>query len=398
MDPIVPQRQTATLFRKAIRIQFENHRERVYRTASNRTDAGKRTASMGCKITGWGKALPQLTVTNNDLAAIVDTTDEWIVERTGIRQRHVATAETTTDLASEAGTQALEQAGLAPEDIDLLICMTITPDAIIPSQACLVKARMRLANAVAFDLNAACSGCIYGIDVASSMMAASMGGIGGCQRNPIKNALVIGVDCLSRIVDWTDRATCVLFGDGAGAAVISWDEEEPGILATYLRNVDDSQLYLACDAVYDLSTLPFPQSGTPTPVAVIVGTQPAEGGEESYRPFISMQGQKVFKFAATVMAEAVETVCQRAGVPLEEAACIVPHQANERIIRFASKKMGVPMERFQVSIEEVGNTSASSVLMALADAFEGQRIRPGDKVILVGFGAGLTYGALMFQA
>ncbi len=176
MDPIVPQRQTATLFRKAIRIQFKNHRERVYRTAINRTDAGKRAASMGCKITGWGKALPQLTVTNNDLAAIVDTTDEWIVERTGIRQRHVATTETTTDLASEAGRRALEQAGLTPEDIDLLICMTITPDAIIPSQACLVKARLGLANAVAFDLNAACSGCIYGIDVASSMMAASMGG------------------------------------------------------------------------------------------------------------------------------------------------------------------------------------------------------------------------------
>lgn len=353
---------------------------------------------MGCKITGWGKALPQLTVTNNDLAALVDTNDEWIVERTGIRQRHVATTETSTDLASTAGAQALERAELKASDIDLLICMTITPDAIIPSQACLVKARMGLENAVAFDLNAACSGCIYGIDVASSMMAASMESIGGCQRNPIKNALVIGVDCLSRIVDWTDRASCVLFGDGAGAAVISWDEEEPGILATYLHNVDDSSLYLACDAVYDLSTFPFPQGGTPTPVAVIAGTQSAETGQNGYRPFISMQGQKVFKFAATVMAEAVDTVCQRAGVSVEDVACIVPHQANERIIRFASKKMGVPMERFQVSIEDVGNTSASSVLMALADAFEGGKICSGDKVILVGFGAGLTYGALMFQA
>lgn len=352
---------------------------------------------MGCKITGWGKALPQLVVTNDDLAKLVETNDEWIVERTGIHQRHVATAETTTDLATAAGEKALAKAGISPEDVDLLICMTITPDAIIPSQACLVKARMGLANAVAFDLNAACSGCIFGTDVASAMMEASMA-TGGNGRNPIKNALVIGVDCLSRIVDWTDRATCVLFGDGAGAAVLSWAPEEPGIMASYLRNIDDSQLYLACDIMYDGSTFPFGEGASRTPVAVIAGLEAAENGEECYRPFISMQGQKVFKFAATAMAEAVDVVCQRANVTLDDIACIVPHQANERIIRFAAKKMGIPLDRFQVSIADVGNTSASSVLMALSDAFESGKVSPGDKVALVGFGAGLTYGALLFQA
>lgn len=369
---------------------------RTHCPASGSFAHGKRKLSMGCTITGWGKALPQLTVTNDDLAKLVETNDEWIVERTGIRRRHVATTETTTSLASQAGAAALEKAGLQPADVDLLICMTITPDAIIPSQACLVKAEMGLENAVAFDLNAACSGCIFGTDVASAMMEASMAG-SGSSRNPIRNALVIGVDCLSRIVDWTDRATCVLFGDGAGAAVLSWRPQQPGILASYLRNIDDSQLYLACDTVYDSSTFPFGQGGAPAPVAVIAGLEAPENSGDAFNPFISMQGQKVFKFAATAMAEAVDEVCQRAGVSLDDVACIVPHQANERIIRFAAKKMGVDMDRFQVSIEEVGNTSASSVLMALADALDSGKAQPGDKVILVGFGAGLTYGSLLFQ-
>lgn len=352
---------------------------------------------MGCKIIGWGKAIPELVVTNDDLAAMVDTNDEWIVERTGIHTRHIAVEETTTSLATQAGKAALEKAHVAPEAIDLLICMTITPDAIIPSAACLVKEQLGLENAVAFDLNAACSGCVYGLDVASTMIeAAALGAHGARPRNPFRQALVIGVDCLSRIVDWTDRATCVLFGDGAGAAVLAWDETAPGILSSFMKNIDDTSLYLACDTIYDNSTNSFCEEA-PATVRDIVGIEVGEG-EANLIPFITMNGQAVFKFATAAMTEAVKIACERAGVPLEDVDYIVPHQANERIIRYAAKKLGLPMEKFQVSIGSVGNTSASSALMALADAFDEGKIQPGDKVVMAAFGGGLTSGSILFEA
>lgn len=357
---------------------------------------------MGCKVVGWGKALPKTLVKNDDLAALVDTSDQWIVERTGIHERRIAIEETGTDLASAAGAQALKRAGLSPNDIDLIICMTLTPDVLIPAEACLIKTRLGLTRAVAFDLNSACTGCIYGMEVASTMIEASqacaMGTAKGIHRgNPMKRALIVGVERLSRIVDWTDRATCVLFGDGAGAVVLEWQDDAPGILSSFLENTDDTELTLACDAVYNLSTFPFGtitgDSGTD-----ILRVPEGCGAPEGYRPFISMQGQKVFKWASTTMAQAVQEVCNRAGLAMESISCIVPHQANERIIRFASKKLGIPLERFQVSIGNVGNTSASSVLMALTDGYESGRINPGDKVVLVGFGGGLTAGAILFEA
>lgn len=362
---------------------------------------------MGCKITGSGKALPSMTVTNDDLSKIVETSDEWIVERTGIRERRIAVQETATDLASEAGAAALRRAGVEPAEIDLIICMTITPDAVIPSEACLVRARLGLVNAVAFDLNAACAGCVYGIDVAASMIEASAladlpeaGTLKIQHGNRIRKALVVGVDRLSHIVDWTDRATCVLFGDGAGAVVLEWSEEEAGILSGFLENIDDTTLSLACDQVRDLSTLPFGNI-TQDDVGAIMQASldaPVEELARGHHHFISMQGQKVFKWASKAMADAVQEVCERANVALEDVALIVPHQANERIIRFSAKKLKLPMERFQLSIAGVGNTSASSALMALADAFEEGRIKPGDNVVMVGFGAGLTLGAVLFQA
>ena len=351
---------------------------------------------MGCKIIGWGKALPELVVSNDDLAKIVDTSNEWIVERTGIHNRHISVNETTTDLASAAAEAALAKSGLAKEDIDLLICMTITPDAVVPSEACLVKMRLGLPNAIAFDLNAACSGCIYGLDVASSMIEASQGA-GAGRRNPNKNARVVGVDSHSPNTDGTDPATGGLFGDGAGAAVVSWNETAPGILSSFLHNTDDTALVLACDTIFDESTFPFGPTDGPVLVKEVAGL--VEDGEEvALHPFIEMQGQAVYKFATSAMTEAAQMACERAGVSIDDVACIVPHQANERIIRYAAKKMHVPMERFQVSIGEVGNTSASSVLMALADAYDSGRIHPGDKVLLAGFGGGLTYGSLLFVA
>lgn len=362
---------------------------------------------MGCKITGMGKALPEKIVTNDDLAQIVDTSDEWISERTGIRSRHIALTETSTDLAAEAGWYALVSAGVNPTDVDLLICMTITPDTVVPSEACLVRARLGCRNAVAFDLNAACAGCIYGLETAASMMESSAladlakdAGVRMAHGNRIQRALVIGVDRLSRITDWTDRSTCVLFGDGAGAVVLEWDAAAPGILGSYLQNTDDLTLALACDQERDLSTFPF-GAIRQEEAGAIMQTSMEEAIEELSRPhhpFITMQGQKIFKWASKAMACAVRTVCERAGVPLEDVALIVPHQANERIIRFAAKKLDFPVERMQVSIQDVGNTSASSVLMALADAYQAGRIQPGDNVVLVGFGGGLTLGAILYQA
>ncbi len=361
---------------------------------------------MGCKISGSAKALPAHVVTNDDLAKIVDTSDEWIVERTGIHERRIALEESCTDLGTEACEGALAMAKVAPEDIDLLICMTISGDVIVPSQAALLKARLGLQNAIAFDLNAACAGCIYGIEVAASLIEASVAsdaaGAGRVRRNPLRRALVVGAERLSRVTDWEDRSTCVLFGDGAGAVVLEWDEAAPGILSSFLKNTDDETLCLTMDADYAMDAFPFGDGCASQSASEImdIPLQDAEGellGFAQPTRTIRMNGQRVFKFATSAIVEAARAACDRANVSLDEVACIIPHQANDRIIRYAAKKLKVPYERWQVSIGQVGNTSASSVLMALADAYEAGRINPGDKVLLVGFGGGLTSGALLFE-
>ena len=338
---------------------------------------------MGCKIVGHGKAQPELVVSNDDLANIVDTSDEWIVERTGIHNRRIAVDESTTDLGVQAAQAALENAGVAAVDVDLIVCMTISGDVIVPSQAALIKAQLGAEHAIAFDLNAACSGCIYGIDVASTMIEASVASEGGSgighKRNAMRRALVVGAERLSRITDWTDRATCVLFGDGAGAVVLEWDESAPGILASFLKNTDDDTLCLTVDANHDMSTFPFGENVGNVGVGEIMDIETDEGGFAEHAAFIRMHGQRVFKFATAAIVEAAREVC-------------------DRIIRFAAKKLGVPYERWQVSIAEAGNTSASSVLMALSDAYDEGRIAPGGKVMCVGFGGGLTSGALLFEA
>ncbi len=284
--------------------------------------------------------------------------------------------------------------------MDLLVCMTITPDTIIPSQACLIRARAGLSNAVAFDLNAACTGCIYGLEVATSMMESSMAQGSSEQKNPIRHAVIVGVERLSRIIDWTDRASCVLFGDGAGAVVLEWDEKAKGILSSFLKNTDDLDMLLSCDQHYDLSTFPFGDAQVETGSSIMWQGPNAShlDPERSTCGSIGMEGQQVFKWASSAMAEAAEEACKRGGISLEDVDVIIPHQANERIIRFAAKKLKVPMERFQVSIGSVGNTSASSVLMALTDAYDAGRVNPGDKVLLVGFGGGLTSGAMLLEA
>ncbi len=375
---------------------------------------------MGCTVIGSGKAVPRKIVSNDDLAKLVDTSDEWIVQRTGIHNRRIAIEESSTDLASaaclaamgshaeESSTAVLPEAAgwskipVDPASIDLLICMTITPDTTIPSQASLVKMALGLDNAIAFDLNAACSGCVYGINVAESMMAASHIA-GGAIGNKINRALVVGVERLSRITDWTDRATCVLFGDGAGAVLLEWNENKKGILSTFMKNTDDVDMTLRRTNLFNNETFPF----GPADAAVM----PFEDTD-----FIGMNGQAVFKFAGNALAEAINTVLDRAQFNLDDVSCIVPHQANERIIKYAAKRMGLPLERFQVSIAhrgnsssacipmtlcdayESGNTSAASALMALCDAYRADRINENDAVIMSGFGGGLTSGAVLFIA
>ncbi len=374
---------------------------------------------MGCTIIGCGKALPALEVENDELAKLVDTNDEWIVTRTGISSRHVAVGETGTDLAETAARAALgwSQEGwcersLAPEDIDLVIVATITPDALVPSAAGLLRERLGLKHAIAFDLNAACTGFIYGLTVAESMMAACAPGCpGAAGRNPVRRALVVGDERLTHITDWADRSTCVLFGDGAGAAVMEWDEERPGILSSFVLNTTDDTGALSCPNAFD-AHVPFDEEGVvpsaltaadrapyiTTPAASHASEGSAEALEASPLQAIYMDGQKVFKFAAEAMTEAIHQVLDRSGVALDDVACIVPHQANERIIKYAAKKLGRPMDLFQLSIANVGNTSAASVPMALADAYASGRIKPGDKVIVVAFGGGFTSGAVLLEA
>lgn len=370
---------------------------------------------MGSTIIGCGKSLPKLEVANDELKALVDTNDEWISTRTGIRSRHVAVEETATDLAEAAARQALGLAdggwregdeAIDPASIDLVIYATITPDVLVPSAAGLLRRRLGLENAIAFDLNAACTGFVYGLTVAECMMAGSTAGApGAAGRNPVRRALVVGAERLTRVTGWSDRNTCVLFGDGAGAAVLEWNENRPGIMSSFITNADDDTNALTCSFAYD-APLPFdidgaspeaPEDASLSRIDAELGiTEFVDAGEP--RQVLRMDGPKVFKFAAEAMTTAVHEALDRANLTLDDVACIVPHQANERIIKYAAKKLGRPMDFFQLSIDHTGNTSAASLPMALCDAYKAGRIRRGDKVVLVAFGGGFTSGAVLLEA
>ncbi len=369
---------------------------------------------MGCALIGCGKALPALEVANDDLTALVDTSDEWITTRTGIKTRRICVDETNVDLAEQAARKALgwdegdyNERRVDAGEIDLIVYSTATPDVLVPTCAALLRRRLGLENAVAFDMNAACTGFIYALGVAESMMAASAAGVAQAgARNPIRRALVVGAERLTRITNWEDRNTCVLFGDGAGAAVVEWDPSRAGILSTFLRNDDDVDNALTCPMAFD-APQPFDKDGVdlaaaeagdpglPRIDAELAVAEAVEAGRP--RQTLYMHGQKVFKFAVEAMMRAVDEVLDRAGLTIDDIAYIVPHQANERIIKYAAKKMKLPMERFQVSIAHRGNSSSACIPMTLSDAYEQGRIKRGDKVILVGFGGGFTSGAILFE-
>ena len=369
---------------------------------------------MGCTIIGCGKKLPNLEISNDDMSKLVDTSDEWISTRTGIRTRRVCVKETNADLAEQAARQALgwDSAGrssrrIAPEDIDLIIYSTVTPDAWLPTGAATIRRRLGLVNAAAMDINAACTGFIYGLTVAESMMAAAAPGTpGAAGRNPIRRALVIGSERLSRITNWQDRNTCVLFGDGAGAAVVEWNAEKPGILSWFIRNDDDTDNALTLMNRFD-TPIAFTEAGVSLealemadPSVEAIDTEFGQPERDAAAPHqvLHMQGQKVFKFATHAMPDAVEEVLRRAGLTIDDVKLIVPHQANLRIIKYAAKRMNLPLERFQISIAHRGNSSSACIPMTLCDAYEQGNIKPGDNVVLVGFGGGFTSGAVLFQA
>lgn len=320
-------------------------------------------------VTGWGMALPDRILTNDELAQLVDTSDDWIVARTGIRQRRIAgKSETTASLATRAAARALEMARLDPQLIDLIIVATSSPEYLFPPTACLVQDRLGATRAGAFDLSAACTGFIYALYLAGQAIRAGS----------IRSALVIGSETLSRLVDWQDRSTCVLFGDGAGAFVLQASQRPGGILSCVLRSDGSGS---------DLLSLPAGGSRLPA--------SPETVARKLHT--IHMNGREVFRFATRVMAAATREAVQQSGLRLHDIDLVVPHQANLRIIESAARALGLPLDRFMVNIERYGNTSTASIPVAVCEAVQQGRVGPGDYLVLVGFGAGLTWGALTLQ-
>ncbi|MBX4147454.1 3-oxoacyl-ACP synthase [Paenibacillus sp. LC231] len=316
-------------------------------------------------IIGTGKYVPEKILSNHDLEKMVDTSDEWIVSMTGIRERHIAAPnEATSDLAYHAAVNALKSAGMNAEDLELIIVATITPDMFFPSTACLLQDRLGAKKAAAFDLSAACSGFVYGLATATNFVKTGM----------YNNALVIGVDCLSRITDYTDRNTCVLFGDGAGAAIVGEVPEGRGFQAFDLgaEGAGGAHLYIEAGG----SRLPAS--------AETINTN---------KHFIYMNGREVFKFAVRVMGSATEAVLSKAGIDKKDIDLFIPHQANIRIIKSAMERLELPEEKVVINVDKYANTSAASVPLALVEAQESGRLKEGDKVLMVGFGGGLTWGS-----
>lgn len=320
-------------------------------------------------ITGWGMAVPERVMTNQEIAKLVDTTDEWIVSRTGIRERRIAGPdETTASLASEAAMNALLVAGLRPDAVDLIIVATSSPEHVFPATASLVQDRIGASRAGAFDLSAACSGFIYALNMGTQAI----------RTETAKNVLVIGAETLSRLVNWQDRNTCILFGDGAGAFVLQGGEEPAGLLSAIMRSDGSGG---------DL--LSVPSSGSRIPVSL-------ESVQQGLH-YMQMNGREVFRFATRVMAQASEEVVAAANYTMDDVDLVIPHQANLRIIEAAARGLKIPMERCFVNLDRYGNTSTASIPIATCEAISQGRLKPDDKVVFVGFGAGLTWGAALVE-
>lgn len=342
----------------------------------------KNSARYGAKIISWSRALPERVVTNNDLAQILDTDDEWIVKRTGIKERRIADpakAETATDLGAMAAKFALanaekySQTKIDATEIDLIICATATGDFVFPSTACMIQDRIGASNAAAFDMSAACTGFVFAMNTAYNYI----------QSGQFKNIMVIGVDLMSKYIDWADRGTAVIFGDGAGACIISaTDEADDCFHSFYIKSRGDTEMSLYADAV-----------ANQYPVAAVdITNKPA---------MVQMNGKAVYEFAVKAVPEALEAAIEQAGFQVDEIDYFIPHQANIRIVQSAARRLKISMDKFICNIDRYGNTSAASIPIAFDEACELGQIKrePGKKLKLafVGFGAGLTWGATVLE-
>lgn len=322
------------------------------------------------RVTGWGMYAPERVLTNAELERVVDTSDEWIRSRTGIRERRIAAAhETTATLSAIAGKRAIAVAGLEPNDIDLILVATLTPDYWMPSTGALVKEAIGNTTAAAMDIMAACSGFVYAYSSADAYLRAGT----------FRHALVIGAETLSRFLDFSDRNTCILFGDGAGAAVLSASGEEGGGMAGLELTTDPDGAYMIW----------LPSGGSRSPVS----GQTLARGEH----FVRMEGKETYRYATKTLASSALKAIGRAGWQPDEIDLFIPHQANVRIIESVAKGLGLPMDKMYVNVDRYGNTSAASVPIALSEAVDSGRIKIGDKVVLVAFGAGLTSGAIALE-
>lgn len=319
-------------------------------------------------ILGLGKAVPERVLTNKDLEAMVDTSDEWITTRTGIKQRYIASLDTAaSDLGYAAAVQALANANVSADQLDLIIVATTTPDMPFPATACLIQEKLKAGQAAAFDVAAACSGFMYGLEIGRAMVAAGYGKV-----------LVIGVDVISRLIDYEDRSTCVLFGDGAGAAVMGVVDPGYGILASEI-GADGSGAML----------LHVPAGGSRIPAQI--------QSIEARQHYVKMCGREVFKFAVQIICQSTERMLGKAEITVDQIRWFVPHQANLRIIEAAAQRLQIAPDRVYVNVDRYGNTSAASVPIALAEMTEANLVREGDLVLMVGFGAGLTWGSAVLR-
>ena len=319
---------------------------------------------MTSRIAGIGIYVPETVVTNHDLAKIVDTNDQWITERTGIRERRISTGEGTRHLATKAAACALENAGVKPEELDLIILGTSTPDRNFPGDACYVQAMLGAKNAAAFDISAACSGFIFAMNIVEGFFKAGI----------YKTALIIGSETISKVVDWSDRSTCVLFGDGAGAAVLK--ASDTGVMDMLMGSDGTKGDALQCESR--------------TMGNFLIGKKPVSG-------FMTMDGQEVFRFAVKKVPESVDILLKRNGLSGKDIRYYVLHQANERIIEAVARRLKEPIEKFPMTIGKYGNTSTASIPLLLDDMLKKDMLAPGDKIIISGFGAGMTWGAVLME-
>ena len=319
-------------------------------------------------ILGAGCYVPETIITNDDLSKIVDTNDEWITTRTGIKERHLSSGEGTCEMGAKAVQAAMEKAGLDANDIDMIICATITPDEFMPATACRIQSKIGAKNAVAFDISAACSGLVFATTIASQFIKTGM----------YKNICVVGAETLSKVTNWEDRRTCVLFGDGAGALIIGQGNGSMEIVSESMISNGDKGDILTLDAV------PF-------------GNMLKKRPDEMPDFYMTMDGQEVFKFAVKVITEQVKKVAEGANLSMEDIDCIVPHQANVRIIETAAKMLKVDADKFYVNLDKYGNTSSASVGIAMTELMQSKKLKKGDNLVMTGFGGGMSAGAILVK-